>query len=95
MQVIVGGIQSVSASGRPFGLYYVLVIDNDGRISADDYIANRFMNIEIEEYQKVLVEKYNAYRLHESVYFNTNEEAQRAVEEYVEPAIVIQRLVNS
>jgi hypothetical protein len=96
MQITTDVIQGESASGKPFSLYYILVIDDkDARIATDEYISEVFMNVPVDKYRTVLMEKYGAYRPHIDVYFNTFEEVQHAIDEYIVPGIVMNRLANS
>lgn len=70
------------------GLYYIKI---DGNSS--DYLIASSLNISLLIYQDKLL-KYNARVICGEVYFKYKEDARKCIHEYIEPTLILNKLIG-
>lgn len=73
--------------------YYVVIMDGNCVECVYDTSIARLLNINVIDYKKELL-KYGAYDIKEECIFHTKEDAQRAVDEFVLPNLIMQKLIS-
>ena len=81
--------------GSLFDAYYIVV---EGRLctALDDNISKWFIGVSVEEYRSILVERFSGLQnaVGSEVYFENHEGAQKAIDEYIIPVLVMNKLVG-
>ena len=68
--------------------YYVRMVYNCRPLSLDKKIVNA-LDLEVKEYHVVMQNNFNAYIKNNRTYFKNEEDCKRAIEEYLEPRLMI------
>jgi hypothetical protein len=75
--------------------YYMYLEDDDGEeVGFYITIASLYMKEDPEVHKRILIEKYNARNVWDCLYFLNKDDVKLAINEYVIPKLVMQKLLN-